>query len=88
MLPMTVFQSVTLSAGHGEAGNKTNGYATEVKMVPSTPDVPLPAHRERMSPDPTLVGYDWIQIGNEGGFHRIRQLFPLQPTLEPRPDNL
>ncbi|MGI6299253.1 MAG: hypothetical protein ACOX1T_08890 [Saccharofermentanales bacterium] len=63
-----------------EAGNKTNGYATEVKMVPSTPDVPLPAHREQIMPDPTLVGPDWIQIGNEGGFLPAPAIIPAQPT--------
>ena len=59
--------------------NPDNGYGTEVKMVPSTPDVALPSHREQIMPDPTLQGPDWIQIGTEGGFLPAPVVIPSQP---------
>lgn len=56
-----------------------NGYLTEVKMVPATPNTPLPAHREQIIPDPATKGPDWIQIGNEGGFLPAPAVIESQP---------
>ncbi|MHB0976304.1 MAG: hypothetical protein ACYC1U_03815 [Candidatus Aquicultorales bacterium] len=57
---------------------------TEVKMVPAAVDSGLPANwptdgREGGVPDPTMVGPDFIQVGNEGGFLPKPVVVPNQP---------
>ncbi len=54
-------------------GALANADAGEVNMVPAVPDAGLPASwptdgRDGGVPDPSAIGPDIIQIGNEGGF--------------------
>jgi FtsP/CotA-like multicopper oxidase with cupredoxin domain len=57
---------------------------TEVRMVPAATGLGLPANwpmdgRDGGAPDPTLLGPDWIQVGNEGGF------LPSPAVIAPQP---
>ena len=74
-------RTINLSIFYTDPGDPNN---TEVKMVPAGPNPSFPADwptdgRDGGVPDPTLVGPNMVQIGNEGGFLRNPAIIPNRP---------